>query len=50
MLIQLITGIQKENTYQDILDDKFRRGYRGLERLSNEINTIPDGDQKYQMQ
>ena len=36
----------EENTYQDILDDKFRRGYRGLERLSNEINTIPDGDQK----
>ncbi|MBX2931975.1 MAG: hypothetical protein KF781_08530 [Chitinophagaceae bacterium] len=34
----------EEYTFQDILDDKYQRGYRGLTRLDEEIHTIPDYD------
>lgn len=31
----------EEYTFQDILDDRFRTGFRGLKRLQEEINRIP---------
>lgn len=34
----------EEYTYQDILDDKYQRGYRGIKRLEEEIQSIPDND------
>lgn len=36
----------EEYTFQDILDDKFQRGYMGLTRLNDEIHSIPNSDPK----
>lgn len=36
----------EEYTFQDILDDKFQRGYRGLTRLDEKIHSIPNNDHK----